>query len=147
MRVRIALCFLSGILSLQGGPVDQWVWRNRLPCSPGFDSLAHGAGLWIASPSQGGVFVASSPDGVNWDATAIGTNTIYSLCAYGNGAFVVGATRGAWVSTNAHNWFRATAAASFDHLTFGNGWFVGSDGGNFKVWRSADGTNWSSSSL
>ncbi len=147
MRLHITLCFLSGMLSLQAGPVDQWVWRNRLPCSPGFWSVAHGAGLWIAAPQQSGVFIATSPDGANWDATTVGTNTIFSLCAYGNGVFVVGTSRGAWVCTNAHNWFRAPGTETFDQLMFGNGWFVGCDVGGSKIWRSPDGTNWTSSSL
>src|SRR5262249_1716600 len=69
------------------------------------------------------------------------------LCAYGNGVFVVGTSRGAWVSTNLHNWSRAPGTETFDQLTFGNGWFVGCDSSAAKIWRSADGTNWSSSSL
>jgi hypothetical protein len=93
------------------------------------------------------LLAASSPDSVNWDAATFGTNSVFSQCAYGNGVFVVGATRGAWVSTNGHNWFHSPAAATFDRLLFGNGWFVGCDGSSFKVYRSTDGTNWTSSSL
>src|SRR5437899_3028518 len=147
MRNLIALPFLLAVFSFQAGPIDQWVWRNRLPCSPQFNSLTHGAGLWVASPDQVCLFLATSPDAVNWDAVSLGTNTIFSQCAYGNGVFVVGATRGAWVSTNAHNWFHAPGAQTFDRLVFGNGWFVGCDSSTFKIWRSADGTNWTSSSL
>jgi hypothetical protein len=147
MRSIIALWFLLAVLSVQAGPIDQWVWRNRLPCGPQFNSLTHGGGLWVASPDQVCLFLATSPDGVHWDGASLGTNTVFSQCAYGNGVFVVAATRGAWVSTNAHNWFHAAGAQTFDKLLFGNGWFVGCDSSTFKIWRSADGTNWTSSSL
>ena len=62
MRNLIALPFLLAVFSLQAGPIDQWVWRNRLPCSPQFNSLTHGAGLWVASPDQVCLFLATSPD-------------------------------------------------------------------------------------
>jgi hypothetical protein len=145
VRILIIFFLLLTARAVTATPLEQWAWRNPQPFSSGYNSVAHGGGGWVAAASQTGL-LSTSPDGTNWDISCINTQATFSACVYGNGRFVLGNSRGLWISTNAHNWFKAPGTQTFQYLTFGNNWFVGSDG-NGKVWRSTDATNWSSGSI
>jgi hypothetical protein len=82
MRPHILLCFPQQFFLFKPAP---WISGcGAIVCLA--DSVTHGAGLWITAPQQGGVFIATSPDGVNWDATTVG----YALAAGPNSFFIAG---------------------------------------------------------
>jgi hypothetical protein len=132
------------IPQLRADELDCWVWRNPRPHGIQINSLAYGGGLWTAYANGSGL-IATSPDGANWDQLTLGTNATIYAGAHGNGRFVCATSRGAYHSFDAHNWFKASFF-NINDVAFGNGLFVGPDG-NATVWRSNNGSNWTSLAL
>ncbi len=142
--VYVAL-FLGIAAGAAADPLDQWSWRNPQPFNPEIVSIAHGNGLWLAVANIG--LVATSPDGAVWDLASIGTNGAVSASAFGTNRFVVGSSKGVFVSTDGHSWSKAaTVLNTLSDVAFGNGQFVGVSS-SYAYWRSADGSTWISQNL
>ena len=135
--------------STEADELDHWIWRNPRPFCSQVNSVAHGGGLWVVGANAG--MLATSPDAVEWDLASLGpsTNAFISTVAYGNGRFVVGSSRGLYFSYDAHCWLRITnpVVSNMNDLASGNGFFVGVNGNDATVWRSSNGSNWTSQAI
>lgn len=137
----LKLClWLLMAINTAADPLDQWIWRNPQPFNSSIVSVIRGNGLWLAVANTG--LVATSPGGVDWDLASIGTNAAVSACAYGTNEFLLGSSKGVFVSTDGHNWSAAAQLNTISDVAYGNGQFV-SVGYDYKVSHSADGTIWS----
>ena len=148
MRLRLKMSFAGLCLLLLSGsnapadPLTQWIWRNPQPFSPSLAAVVHGNGMWLAVANMG--LIATSPDGMDWDLATIGTNASVSACAFGANEFVLGSSKGVFLSTDGHNWSKAaTQLNTVSDLAYGNGQFVAVNFGS-TVSRSSDGSTWTS---
>jgi hypothetical protein len=135
------LClWLALVLNTCADPLTQWIWRNPQPFNPPNASVVHGSGLWLDVANMG--LIATSPDGVGWDLASIGTNASVAACAFGTNRFVLGSSKGVFVSADGHNWSKAaTQLNTVSDLAYGNGQFVAVNSGS-TVSSSSDGSTW-----
>ncbi|HKI68957.1 MAG TPA: hypothetical protein VKA67_05170, partial [Verrucomicrobiae bacterium] len=140
-----ALLCLIFSLSASADQLDHWVWRQPQPFSLQVNAVAHGNGLWALFANSG--MVATSPDGIEWDLANAATNALFINAAFGNGRFVATSSRGVLYSMDGHSWFPAAGSGSIRNVAFGNGLFFGADGIHLNIWRSTDGSNWTSQAL
>jgi hypothetical protein len=138
---RSGLClWLALVLNTCADPLTQWIWRNPQPFNPPNASVVQGNGLWLDVANMG--LIATSPDGVGWDLASIGTNASVSACTFGTNRFVLGSSKGVFVSTDGHNWSKAaTQLNTVSDLAYGNGQFVAVNSGS-TVSSSSDGSTW-----
>jgi hypothetical protein len=132
--------WLALALQVPADPLTQWIWRNPQPFNPTIASVVHGNGLWLGVANIG--LIATSPDGVDWDLAGIGTNASVNSCAFGTNRFVLGSSKGVYVSTDGHDWSKAaTQLNTVNDVAYGNGQFVAVNFGA-TVSRSSDGSTW-----
>ena len=115
---------------------------------------ANGLFVAVSQGNPGGVYVITSPDGINWTAPAGAQNGCWQGLAYGNGLFVAVASGGpCWsygvmTSPDGVTWTGRTSAApnnNWNSVAYGNGLFVAVDGNTGdanQVMTSPDGITW-----
>ena len=93
-------------------------------------------------------YIATSTDGINWTANAVGNKYIHwQSVVYGNGKFVVlGSYSSFGYSSDGINWEHkfleiSSSSDEYSSVTYGNGKFVAVGTGG-KISTSTDGVNW-----
>lgn len=121
----------------------QWTRRLTLPGIVELWAVTHGNGVFVAvgyrnSPASAAV-VATSPDGINWEARDLPFFTTPRNIAYGNGMFVAAGSPISMRSTNGQDWMPINSLLA-QGIAFGNGRFVATLATN--GFSSTDGVTW-----
>jgi Ig-like domain-containing protein len=128
-----------------------WHVRNPALAPNRFNAVIHGNGLHVAVGDNGTII--TSPDGTNWAAHSLGTNTQLQAISYGNGRFVAmgpyylnvfssfGNATHICTSLDGTNWTFQVYPHPLNDMRFGNGLFVAVEPEG-QIVTSTDGVDW-----
>lgn len=119
-------------------------WTTRTAPSASWTAVTYGNGLFVAVATNK---VMTSPDGITWTDAGTVPSASWAAVAYGNSLFVATASGGKYMtSSNGTSWTSGNMSnGTVKSMAYGNGLFV-VVGGN-PGYYSADGTNWSTSTM
>ena len=138
----LLLSFLSASVQSHAGILDTWHWRNPTPFADTMESVAFGAGRFVAVGDGGLIHVSS--DGASWSAGQRPVSLTLNQVIYVNARFIAVGNSGAIVtSPDGLTWTPQISGATNNLLaiTFGNGHYIAC-GAAGQLAISADGTNW-----
>jgi len=122
--------------------LDHWHWRNPGPFANTINSVAYGAGKFVAV-GEGGV-IHTSFDGATWDDGRRPVTSVWRKVFFVNGQFVaVGHDGLIGTSSDGYSWTLRNSDTT-NHLfavTFGGGHYVAC-GDLGRITSSTDGVNW-----
>lgn len=140
------LSSMSGSVQSPAGILDAWHWRNPTPFADTMESVAFGAGRFVAVGDAGLIHVSS--DGISWDSGQQPVSLTLNQVIYVNDQFIAVGDSGAVVtSPDGLTWTPQSSGATNDLLaiTFGNGRYVAC-GAAGQLVISTDGIHWTTGS-
>jgi hypothetical protein len=143
------LCVAVGEQSRLMHSADGRGWEESTsPEAPPFNEwsdICYGNGRFVVVGGNHQVgAIATSTDGISWQAIEAGELGMLRSVSFGNGRFAAVGEHGVFGSADGLDWRKETSTPVLANLVYGNGMWLGTDG-NGRSYRSEDLVSWTGS--